>query len=322
MSFRPKNDLPSESSFKFHYSGKGSELAFIMFKNLFFSIFTLGIYVPWGRTNVRRYLWGHTHFLDDRAGYTGTGKELFMGILKAFAIYLVLSITLGVLSKFFPLFIEIGSIPVYIVLMGLVVYGALHYRISRTTWRGVHLGLDKNQELTKKFVGLWSIYFALSLITLGLGFPLMIHKVRSFLMNNMKIGESYFKYTGTAQGLYKIYGKALIFIPLTLGLYFYWFRVEGMRYRLEHTQFQNAHLKTNLKGGELFRFSVLATVLTILTLGLATPWVINMFHGLIINSIDLNGTINLEEVNNSHPQGSDGAAADGGAAVYDLDIAV
>ena len=47
-----------------------------------------------------------------------------------------------------------------------------------------------------------------------------------------------------------------------------------------------------------------------------------MFHGLIINSIDLHGTINLEEVNNSDPQGSDGAAADGGAAVYDMDIAV
>ena len=322
MSFQQINESPSESSFKFHYSGKGSELAFIMYKNLFFSIITLGIYVAWGRTNVRRYLWGHTHFLNDRACYTGTGKELFIGMLKAFAIYLVLSLILGITSKFFPLIMSIGSIPVYLVLMGLVVYGALHYRISRTTWRGVHLGLDKNRKLTNKFVGLWSMYFVFTLITLGLGFPLMVHKVRSFLMNNMRIGESYFKYTGTALGLYKIYGKALFLIPLTLGLYSFWFSVETMRYRLEHTQFQNAHLRTNLKGGELFRFSLLAYVLTILTLGLATPWVINMFHGLIINSIDFHGTINLEEVKNSHLKGIDGAAADGGASGYDIDIAV
>jgi uncharacterized membrane protein YjgN (DUF898 family) len=317
MSEKEYNELNPESSYKFHYSGNGTELAFIMFKNFFLSIITFGIYFAWGRTNIRRYIWGHTHFLGDRANYTGTGRELFVGMLKALFIYAVVLLPLIILSK------SSSSVAItFLPLKGIVVYGALHYRFSRTTWRGVNFGLDKNSKLSSQFANLWFIYPLITLLTFGLVYPIMVHEIRSFLVNKMKLGDSYFKYTGTTSGLFMIYGKAILLIPMTLGLYYFWFRVEEIRYRLEHTHFQSAHFRINLKGRELFRLSVLSFFLTLFTLGLAIPWVVNMFHRLIVNSIDLYGTINLEEVKNSQLEGSDGAAADAGATGYDMDIAV
>jgi uncharacterized membrane protein YjgN (DUF898 family) len=321
MNLDPKEESPPPFSYTFNYSGIGKELAFIMFKNIFLTIITLGVYAAWGRTNTRRYLWGHTNFLNDRANYTGTGKEIFLGILKFFGIYVLTYGATMLLGEFLHPAMIFALIPVYIYLLAQIIYSGLRYRLARTTWRGVHFGMDKNPVQTREFLVLLTKYSFITLFTLGLGFPLMVHKMRLFLTSKMRFGNTHFEYTGTCSGLYKIYAKAFFLTPLTMGLYFSWFKVESIRYRLENTRFQNAHFRTSLSGVEFFGFAVGSYILTVMTLGIATPWVINMAHKLIINSIDLYGNINLEEVDNLGGQTGD-SAADAGAVEYDIDIAV
>jgi uncharacterized membrane protein YjgN (DUF898 family) len=85
-----------------------------MFKNIFLTIITLGVYAAWGRTNTRRYLWGHTNFLNDRANYTGTGKEIFLGILKFFGIYVMTFGATKLMVEFLHPAMIFAVIPVYI----------------------------------------------------------------------------------------------------------------------------------------------------------------------------------------------------------------
>jgi uncharacterized membrane protein YjgN (DUF898 family) len=321
MDQQNQDQSPPPFSYTFNYTGKGSELALIMFKNIFLTIITLGIYAAWGKTNTRRYLWGNTTFLGDRGGYTGTGKELFLGLLKVMGLYLVTYAGLKIVSLFVHPIVMLAAIPLYGYVVAQMIYGGLRFRLGRTTWRGVHFGLDKTPQLTKDFMLLVAKYALITVFTLGLGFPLMVHEMRLFLTNKMRFGNGHFHYSGTREGLYKIYAKALFFIPLTLGVYFFWFQVEKLRYRLEHTHFQKAHFRTNLKGSKLFGFAVGSYFLTLFTLGLATPWVINKVHALIIQSIDLYGSINFEEIDNQGSVAGD-EAADAGAEEFDIDIAV
>ena len=39
------------------YRGEGGDLFFIVVKNVFLSLITLGIYAAWGKTNRRQYMW-------------------------------------------------------------------------------------------------------------------------------------------------------------------------------------------------------------------------------------------------------------------------
>ncbi len=72
------------------FVGNAGALFGIQLVNLLLTVVTLGIYSFWGKTRVRGYLWSQTEFEGDRFAYHGTGKELLIGWLKAFAILFVL----------------------------------------------------------------------------------------------------------------------------------------------------------------------------------------------------------------------------------------
>src|SRR5688572_4329104 len=71
------------------YAGTGSGLFLIFFKNLLLTIVTFGIYLPWARTERRKYLWQNLEFGGQRFRWHGTGRELFFGYLKVLGGYLV-----------------------------------------------------------------------------------------------------------------------------------------------------------------------------------------------------------------------------------------
>lgn len=83
-------NVPMHSSFT--YQGKISALFKIFFLNLFLGIITLGIYHFWGKTRMRRYLANHFSLANDPFEYTGTGSELFFGMVKAFVFLIVISL--------------------------------------------------------------------------------------------------------------------------------------------------------------------------------------------------------------------------------------
>ena len=137
-----------ESAFAF--SGSWREYAPIAFTNLLLTIVTLGIYTFWARARTRRYLWSRTRFIDDRLEWTGTGLELFIGYLIAIVCFFIpfgfIQLMLqGVVMRGHPGAAVLIGVVTYLVifyLVGVAVFRAVRYRLSRTYWHGIRGGSD------------------------------------------------------------------------------------------------------------------------------------------------------------------------------------
>jgi len=79
----PMDQSTSARSPALTYDGQLDELYGIFLMNLLWTVLTLGIFRFWAITRIRRYLWSRTRFQGERFEYTGTGGELFIGVLLA-----------------------------------------------------------------------------------------------------------------------------------------------------------------------------------------------------------------------------------------------
>lgn len=178
------------------YHGKAGQVFRLHLMNLLMNIITLGIYSFWGKTRIRRYMTSHISILDDRFEYTGTGKELLFGWMKAMLIFLPLLVCLSIPVINIPAFLVFFSI------LSVALYLALRYRLSRTKWRGIRFHL----------AGSLKEYFILSLkrtliniFTLGFKIPKSDILLWSYIANNMSYGDLKFSYKGDYEKLRKIH---------------------------------------------------------------------------------------------------------------------
>src|SRR5437867_2986613 len=72
--------------YKLQYNGEGLDLFKIKLVNIILTVATLGFYYPWAKARTLSYLYSQTHFEDSPFSFTGTGKEMFKGFIKAILI--------------------------------------------------------------------------------------------------------------------------------------------------------------------------------------------------------------------------------------------
>jgi len=204
------------------FRGSGGELFKIFISNLFFSIITLGIYRFWAKARVLRYFYGATEVYGNRLQFHGTGKELFLGFLKAFAALVILFMGVGLLSNlklfqstvgefFFLLMVYASLFPLIV----LALIGARRYRMSRTSWRSIHFRFDGTYKELFMLL-LWGVLF--TIVTLGWYYPRLKNDLRAFWTDQSRFGEKHFRYEGDAKKL------RLIYIP---GIILWWFIMAG-----------------------------------------------------------------------------------------------
>ncbi|HZD26884.1 MAG TPA: DUF898 family protein [Alphaproteobacteria bacterium] len=205
--------------------GRHRMLALIALKNLLLNLLTLTIYRFWGKTRVRQYLWGTTCFLGDPLEYTGTGAELFIAFL--FVMFAVL-LPLGFVTQILPQLlspdhllvkaIPIVSFPVIVWLIGLAIYRAWRYRLTRTRWRGIRAGLT---GAGWRFGLLYLGFYLLLLLTLGLTYPWMQVRLFGRMMRETVLGSEGFRFEASALPLYvpfllSLLLTALLFVALAI----------------------------------------------------------------------------------------------------------
>lgn len=133
------------------WSGNPWSLTGLSFLNFLLTILTLGIYGFWGRTEVRKRIWSSIRLAGEPLEYTGTGKELFLGFLIVLLGVFVPLVLVGVASQFafgprsgataiIQLVLYVG----FFYLVGVAMYRARRYRLSRTNWRGIRGALTGN----------------------------------------------------------------------------------------------------------------------------------------------------------------------------------
>ena len=216
----PSHHEPGSDSFRIRHPlfwGQGRSLFGIFIVNTFLTLVTLGIYSFWGRVRVREYLNSQTSFAGARFAYHGTGKELFMGWLKAMLVF-------GVpytLSGFLPVFWEeipsfatdIFAALLILCFIPMAVIGAHRYRMSRTSLRNIRFSFrGRISDYTK----IWFKGTLLSILTLGFYYPYFENARRAYLTIHSQIGNHAFGYDGQGKDLLKIYVKALGLLLLTI----------------------------------------------------------------------------------------------------------
>lgn len=139
---------PEETAFAFE--GNIGEFVPIALTNTLLTIATLGFYRFWATTREREYLWSRTRFIDDNIEWTGKGIELFFGFLIALVLFglpfLLLNLVLqGLILQGQPEIAGVlfGAFYIFIFyLIGVAIFRGLRYRLSRTSWHGIHGGSD------------------------------------------------------------------------------------------------------------------------------------------------------------------------------------
>ena len=122
-----------------YFTGKGSRFFGIWAVNIILTVITLGLYYPWAKIAIRKYLWNETSIEDDRFVFHGTGYEVFKGFIFA---YLIL-----ILALWFTSFYPAGVLIFYLFLLLLIplaLFGAWRYRLTKTSWRGIYFTFDGN----------------------------------------------------------------------------------------------------------------------------------------------------------------------------------
>ena len=196
----------------------------------FLTLITLTIYRFWARTVVRRRLWSDTTIGDSPLEYTGKGSELFVGFL--IAIFTVMLPVVGAIVAAQLLLPPLAAIAVVLcvylvlfILIGVALFLARRYQLSRTVWRGVRF----EQRGSAWGYGLTAFgYTLLSMVTLGWFGPAQRLRLEKRLWDNAYFGDMPFSYDNSKEGrtepVYKsfilAYVGVIIFYVLYLGAFY------------------------------------------------------------------------------------------------------
>lgn len=237
------NSVSSEN--KLGYDGTVSQLYGIYFVNLFLTIITLGIYGFWGKTRTRKYLAGSVQLAGDRFEYIGTGKELFIGFLKAIPIIILLYLPIIL----FPALTFVAAILIFYLVL-VAYYAALQYRFSRTVWRGIRSSLGGSAF---KFGWISAVRFILNVITLGLLTPRSDVKVYNYITEHAKFGDQKFTLDADASKLTKTNIITLLLAIPTAFLSRVWYKAALARHIMDRLTVMNNKFKTTVTGGAIVK---------------------------------------------------------------------
>jgi len=281
-------------SFRISFHGEG--LAFFKMKlvQALLTIVTLGIYWAWARAATLKYIYNNMEFAGSRFAFHGTGKEMFIGMLKAIGVFgifiLLIMIAYVVKGQALRVVLFLIAYAGIAMLVPLALYGTMRYRFSRTSWRGIRFGYSGTLK------ELYLIYLKavpLLIITLGLYAPFFQVRLRKCLLGNIRFGGARLQFTGEGSDFFWIVFKGSLLTMLTLGIYTFWFTANQFNFIWGNIDVEQgtkrARFNATMTGGKFFGFAVPAMLLVIVTLGLGMPWVMMRATRFFADNMEVTG---------------------------------
>lgn len=220
--------LAPPASAPFVHHGRTGAIIRLSLLNLALNVLTLSLWRFWGKTRVRRQLWGGTSAWGDPAEYTGTGGELFLGFVVALtAVFMPMVIALGAAQAA----VEAGNAWANVVIVALQLalvflaaaglYRARRYQMSRTRWRGIRGGQGGEAwRYALMFLGVTAATGA----TLGWMLPWAEMTLARYRLDNTTFGDCRFSCDAVSRPLYKrfavVWLSGLVFVGGILGVAF------------------------------------------------------------------------------------------------------
>ena len=253
------------------WRGKGTELFLVLIWNLFLTVITAGIYLPWARAAQRRYLWKQIELGRERLEYTGTGLGLLPGVLGWL---LVVGAALLVArfvpaSRAHPRAALLAAAAALVVLAPFAFYSWLRHLIRHTRWRGAGFDLAGSAA---SFAATSIAGTLLALVTLGLYAPVLANRLYGTIVRNARYAGEPFTYDGQNGEAFRITIKGVLLSAVTLGVYRFWYRAALWRFRAAHTRHGDQAARFDVSGGLLLKLAAINFFANLLSLGLTLPW--------------------------------------------------
>ncbi|HLK22554.1 MAG TPA: DUF898 family protein, partial [Bryobacteraceae bacterium] len=252
----------------------GSDLFAMRVLNLLFALLTLGIYSFWGKARVRRYVCGQAEFQGDWFAFHGTGRELFLGWLRALpalAFIFLFPTLLPLLwqHRWSPYVGQLSAVLAFLLLWPIARVGAYRYRLNRMSWRAIRFSY-RGKAL--RYLGESVLNWLICLITLGLYVPFLQVRLRKLLFNQTFFGDREFQFSGRASELFPAWLFALPLTVCSFGIGWAWWRAFTHRYCWANTTIAGGRFRCTATGAKLFWLWVGNFFVIVFTLGLGMSW--------------------------------------------------
>ena len=182
------------------------------------TVLTLGVYRFWMKTRLRRYYWSSIRPGGHPLEYVGDPLEKLLGFFIAVVILAFYIGVVNLILMFVSFSLFDGNAPAYVVsFLGVIPlwfyarYRARRYVLARTRWRGIRFGVD---PAAWGYAWRAMLYWALTLVSGTLLWPLMTHRLEKFRIDRTWYGDRRLHQGGTAKSL----AKGLIPFWIGLGL--------------------------------------------------------------------------------------------------------
>lgn len=308
---------------RFH--GSGGELFLLILKNGFLTLFTLGIYSAWGKAALYRFFYSNTEFAGHRFRFTGTGKEILIGMLKAalligalIASAAALNFALAaVLPKEFA-----GFIFALVIYAGMTLFSAFalfastRYRLSRARYRGLAFRLEGSAW---DFAQSTFVKVLLCIPTLGFYAPVLLHHIKSRLFNQMRYGNLKFAWDAPVKEYWVLCVKGYFLSLFTLGIYYFFWKPQMYTFIRKHLTLGGQRFQGSFTPGQFAAQVFTNIALAICTLGLAMPWILVRDVQFRLAHLSLDNPETLEDAVKAEAQ-KGGATGESLAGVFDMDV--
>jgi uncharacterized membrane protein YjgN (DUF898 family) len=294
------------------FYGKGNEYFKIQIVNTILCILTLGLYYPWAKEKSLKYLYSKSTFEETPFVFSGTGKEMFKGFLKAIIILVVLyGITLYLFLNNSPV---LGVLVMYgglLAITPLAIHGSYRYRMAKTIWKGIRFGYtgDRGQLFGLFFKGI-----LFTILTLGFYSSWFTINLRRYVLSNVTVGNARFTYTGDGTDYFVLNLKGYFLTLLTFGIYMFWWQKDLFEYYVNNLRLEQEEdavfFTSKATGGGFAGLMIVNFLILVFTLGLGYAWVVTRSMEFVMNNIEAKGYYSFESLQQSQADYSDATADD------------
>ena len=299
-------------NYQVSFQGKGSELFKIQIVNLILCVLTLGLYYPWAKAKTLQYLYGQTQFEQHPFAFTGTGKQMFKGFIRAFLLIILIYIVCIMLTLMsMPALGVLFVIVAFLAIIPMALHGSFRYRFAKSVWNGVRFGYTGSRsELIKIFIkGL-----LLTIVTFGIYASWFTIKLRNYMLSNVKMGNASFSYHGDGADFFLLNLKGYFLTIFTLGIYSFWWQKDLFNYYVNNLRLQHddnaVFFHSKATGGKFAGLLIVNFLIVLFTLGLGYPWVIARTLRFAFANVVIEGNIDFLQLQQTQPDYSDATGED------------
>jgi len=245
------------------FSGTAGDYFKIHFVNLFLSIITIGLYVPWARVRHRRFFYSNTRILGDGIDYLARGIDLLKGWLIAMAVLISYNI-LPMIDNEYAVF-QLGYTGALILLAPWAINKSLQFNARNLVWRDVRFKWDGTYFGVAIYLFLGPL---IGLLSFGLLLPIFSRLMRHYIAKHYSFGTTRFTIETSLADFYKAALAAVgvfigvvmvVAIPVALYLFFTGNGKQGLTSVFAHSQ---GTIITLIFGGQLLFIGLIMAVTT------------------------------------------------------------